>query len=312
VACFAWLVAAFATPAAAPTRSSELADHAATRSVVVIPGFIVRCPSIVGFRRVQAAIARRSLSRNSGGSIHRKVTAGSQARRQPVRYGSAGSSDLQDVSEGNGVICVARSEPVLPDDTAADALNVLAGRAKLGDIGALDELIREVRRAVLRYGAAQRLSREDADDLAQEVCLAVVKIVPDWRETGRSMWGFVFAVARNKVTDSVRRQIRQSTFGRPVSFDDGSDSAACALADGDLGPEERAVASDATKRMEELLRRLPATQREVLLLRTVVGLSAKETADALGLTPGSVHVLQHRAVTKLRALYSAPSEGVQR
>jgi hypothetical protein len=50
-----WLVAAFAAPAAAPTRSSELADQAATRSVVFVADFIVRCPSIVGFRRVHGA-----------------------------------------------------------------------------------------------------------------------------------------------------------------------------------------------------------------------------------------------------------------
>jgi RNA polymerase sigma-70 factor (ECF subfamily) len=211
---------------------------------------------------------------------------------------------------------VARSKDVLPDDRAPeespDALNVLAGRAKLGDIGALDELIREVRRAVLRYAAAQRMSRDDAEDLAQEVCMAVVKIVPSWRETGRSMWGFVFAVARNKLTDGVRRQVRQGALGKPVAFEDGTDSGAHTVADGDLGPEERAVASDATKRMDELLRRLPATQREVLVLRTVVGLSGKETAEALGLSPGSVHVLQHRAVTRLRGLYAASSAEVLR
>jgi RNA polymerase sigma-70 factor (ECF subfamily) len=204
---------------------------------------------------------------------------------------------------------VARSETVLPEDAATDALNVLAGRAKLGDIGALDELVREVRRAVVRYGTAQRLSREDADDLAQEVCLAVVKVVPGWRETGRSMWGFVFTVARNKVTDGVRRQVRQGSLGRHVALDDEANCGALALLDGDAGPEERAVANDSTRRMEALLSQLPATQHEVLLLRAVVGLTGKETAEALGLSPGSVHVLQHRAVTRLRALYA--SSGVE-
>ena len=200
---------------------------------------------------------------------------------------------------------MARSDDVVADDATPDALNVLAGRAKLGDIGALDELIREVRRAVLRYATAQRLSREDADDLAQDVCLAVVKIVPTWRETGRSMWGFVFAVARNKLTDGVRKQVRQAAFGKHVAVDDGPDGGALTVADNDLGPEDRAVASDSARRMEAMLALLPATQREVLLLRTVVGLSGKETAEALGLSPGSVHVLQHRAVTRLRGLYAA-------
>lgn len=201
--------------------------------------------------------------------------------------------------------------PAEATDTDERGLNLLVGRAKLGDIGALDTLLREVRRAVLRYAGAQRLSRDDAEDLAQEVCLAVVKIVPGWRETGRSMWGFVFTVARNKLTDGIRRQVRQGGLGRAVAIDDGAENGAVAVPDDDLGPEDRAVASDSTRRMQGLLRQLPATQREVLMMRTVVGLTAKETAAALGLTPGSVHVLQHRAVTRLRNLYTATtSNGV--
>ncbi len=185
----------------------------------------------------------------------------------------------------------------------ADDLNLLVDRAKLGDVGALDALLRDVRRAVLRYATAQRVSRDDAEDLAQEVCLAVVKVIPEWRETGRSMWGFVFTVARNKLTDGVRRQVRQSGFGRLVAIDDEGETGAIAVPDDDLGPEDRAVVSDGTRQMDRLLRMLPTTQREVLLLRTVVGLTAKETAAALGLTAGSVHVLQHRAITRLRSLY---------
>lgn len=185
-----------------------------------------------------------------------------------------------------------------------DELNLLVDRAKLGDVGALDSLLREVRRAVLRYAAAQRVPRDDAEDVAQEVCLAVAKVVPDWRETGRSMWGFVFAVARNKLADGVRRQVREGARGRLVALDDGCEDGAIIVADCDLGPEDRAIAADATRHMGRLLRTLPATQREVLVLRTVVGLTAKETALALGLTPGSVHVLQHRAVTRLRDLFA--------
>ncbi|HVT64418.1 MAG TPA: sigma-70 family RNA polymerase sigma factor [Mycobacteriales bacterium] len=200
------------------------------------------------------------------------------------------------------------SPSTAPSGESPDELNRLVDRAKLGDIGALDTMLREVRRAVLRYATAQRVSRDDAEDLAQEVCLAVVKVIPEWRETGRSMWGFVFTVARNKLTDGVRRQVRQSGLGRLVAIDEGSDSGAIAVPDGDLSPEDRAVVSDSTRQMDRLLRMLPTTQREVLLLRTVVGLTAKETAAALGLTPGSVHVLQHRAVTRLRGLYLEASQ----
>jgi len=52
--------------------------------------------------------------------------------------------------------------------------------------------------------------------------------------------------------------------------------------------------------MAELLQALPAKQREILVLRVVVGLSAKETADAVGSTPGAIRVAQHRALARLR------------
>ena len=50
----------------------------------------------------------------------------------------------------------------------------------------------------------------------------------------------------------------------------------------------------------ELLRLLPEKQREILVLRVVVGLSAEETAEAVGSTPGAVRVAQHRALGRLR------------
>ena len=45
---------------------------------------------------------------------------------------------------------------------------------------------------------------------------------------------------------------------------------------------------------------VPARQREILLLRVVVGLTAEETAEAVGSTPGAVRVAQHRALSRMR------------
>ncbi|MCS7483464.1 sigma factor-like helix-turn-helix DNA-binding protein [Umezawaea endophytica] len=53
-------------------------------------------------------------------------------------------------------------------------------------------------------------------------------------------------------------------------------------------------------RMAELVQVLPEAQREILLLRVVVGLSAEDTAEAVGMTAGAVRVVQHRALNELR------------
>ena len=74
---------------------------------------------------------------------------------------------------------------------------------------------------------------------------------------------------------------------------------------GNLEVRTRQINADASARMDQLLSVLPEKQREILVLRIVVGLSAEETADAVGSTPGAVRVAQHRALTRLKSEIAA-------
>lgn len=60
--------------------------------------------------------------------------------------------------------------------------------------------------------------------------------------------------------------------------------------------------------MSELLDLLPGKQREILILRIVVGLSAEETAEAVGSTAGAVRVAQHRALARLKSAIVAAGQ----
>jgi DNA-directed RNA polymerase sigma subunit (sigma70/sigma32) len=53
-------------------------------------------------------------------------------------------------------------------------------------------------------------------------------------------------------------------------------------------------------RLRQLLEALPEVQREVILLRLIVGLSVDETAEAVGMSPSGVRLTQHRAMQRLR------------
>jgi RNA polymerase sigma-70 factor (ECF subfamily) len=66
------------------------------------------------------------------------------------------------------------------------------------------------------------------------------------------------------------------------------------------GPEAAAVGSSQLTELRALIDRLPALQREIVVLRVLGELSAEETAAAVGSTPGAVRVAQHRALAKLR------------
>jgi RNA polymerase sigma-70 factor (ECF subfamily) len=177
-----------------------------------------------------------------------------------------------------------------PEDIAADVV-----AAMQGDRAAVERLLRVVRPLAVRYCRA-RIGRQErsfasADDAAQEVCLAVLKSLPSYRDQGRPFLAFVYGIASHKVADAHRASARNRS--EPVA--DVPD-----VVETGAGPEQHALRGELSREMDELLKVLPEKQREILLLRIVVGLSAEETATALGSTPGAVRVAQHRALTKLR------------
>ncbi len=121
--------------------------------------------------------------------------------------------------------------------------------------------------------------------------MAVLTALPTYRDQGRPFLAFVYGIAAHKVADAHRASARNRS--EPVSELPES-------TDGEAGPEQRAMQGELSQRLTALLRVLPEKQREIVLLRVVVGLSAEETAEAVGSTPGAVRVAQHRALSRLR------------
>ncbi|MDT7786766.1 MAG: polymerase sigma-70 factor, subfamily [Pseudonocardiales bacterium] len=171
--------------------------------------------------------------------------------------------------------------------------------AVAGDRAAINRLLGTIRPLVVRYCRARVGSFASADDVAQDVCLAVLTSLPSYRDQGRPFLAFVYGIAAHKVADSYRSHSRNRA--EPVSEVPES-------VDDEAGPEQRAMQGEVSSQMAALLRVLPEKQREIVVLRVVVGLSAEETAEAVGSTPGAVRVAQHRALTRLRREISGASE----
>jgi RNA polymerase sigma-70 factor, ECF subfamily len=175
-------------------------------------------------------------------------------------------------------------------------LRDLTDLAVRGQPDAIESLLEQVRPMVVRYCRA-RLGRISghyhiADDVAQEVCIAVLAALPRYRDMGRPFASFVFGIASHKVADAVRSATRSAV--PTEDLPDGPDE--------HPGPEEMAVAYIEAQRTRELLARLPGHLRELLVLRVVAGLSAEETGNVLGMSAGAVRVAQHRALARLRAI----------
>ena len=181
-------------------------------------------------------------------------------------------------------------------DSEPGGIGELARLAVRGHPGAIEALLERIRPMVVRYCRA-RLGRITghyyvADDVAQEVCLAVLAALPRYRDMGRPFASFVFGIASHKVADAVRNASRLA-----VPYEDLPDGP-----DERPGPEETVVACIEAERTRALLAQLPHHLRELLILRVVSGLSAEETGNVLGMSAGAVRVAQHRALARLRVL----------
>lgn len=132
--------------------------------------------------------------------------------------------------------------------------------------------------------------------------MAAIQALPRYQDQGRPPFlAFVYGIAAHKVADAHRAAARNRS-DPPTDVVPERFSL-------DAGPEQMAMQSDSAARMTKLLEILPEKQREILMLRIVVGLSAEETADAVGSTPGAVRVAQHRALAKLKTEITAAGNG---
>ncbi|WP_199441932.1 RNA polymerase sigma factor ShbA [Umezawaea beigongshangensis] len=176
----------------------------------------------------------------------------------------------------------------------------LVGLALSGDRRAAGELLGTIQPLVLRYCRGRVGSRErtlvSAEDIAQEVCLAVVSSLSSYHYEPGSFLAFVYGIAAHKVADARRRAVRSRAEVVPELPDAPST---------EDGPEQRALNGELISKVVHLLHRLPDRQREILVLRVAVGLSAEETAAAVGSTAGAVRVAQHRALVRIRQMLAA-------
>ena len=149
---------------------------------------------------------------------------------------------------------------------SGERLDAVVAEAVAGDRDALREVLEIIRPIVVRYcrarvGATER-SGLSADDVAQEVCLAAITALPRYKDQGRPFLAFVYGIAAHKVADAHRAAGRNRS--------DPTDVVPERLSL-DAGPEQMALDAESSARMNKLLAVLPEKQREILILRVVVG-----------------------------------------
>lgn len=121
--------------------------------------------------------------------------------------------------------------------------------------------------------------------------MAAITALPRYKDQGRPFLAFVYGIAAHKLADAHRAAARNRSDPTDVVPERYSM---------DAGPEQMAMDAESSEQMNRLLAVLPEKQREILILRVIVGMSAEETAEAVGSTAGAVRVAQHRALARLK------------
>jgi RNA polymerase sigma-70 factor (ECF subfamily) len=183
-------------------------------------------------------------------------------------------------------------------------LDSLVEPAAKGDRDALSRLLEIIRPMLVRYSRGKIGSFDrggmTADDVAQEICLAVMTALPRYRDEARPFIAFVYGIAAHKIADVHRAAARNKA-------DAMAELPEVAVADD--GPLDKVIAFEVSGEIGILLSALSAKDRDILLLRVALELTAEEVAEALGSTPGAIRVAQHRALVRLRAALARMAAG---
>ena len=158
----------------------------------------------------------------------------------------------------------------------AEHIYGVIAQARDGDREALGELYERYADSVFHCVHRILQDAHEAEDVTQHVFLKLMSVLPRYqrREVPFSAW--LMRVARNVALDAERKR-------RPMRYEEIQETDPDANDDYQRG-----------RSLREALAALPATQRRVVVLRHVVGLSAPEIAARLGKSAGSVHALDQR------------------
>ena len=166
-------------------------------------------------------------------------------------------------------------------------------RAKEGDREALRFLYVSYSQNI--YGYVRSIVRDDheAEDVTQHVFAKLMTTIGKYDDRGVPFFAWLLRLARNVAIDHLRAN-------RVTPVESLPDTGSCSEAD-----------MDQLRTVREALAALPEEQREVVVLRHVIGLTPGEIADRLGRTESSIHGLHHRGRRALQrdliALETSPS-----
>lgn len=174
-----------------------------------------------------------------------------------------------------------------PDDQTDEQLLQLF---RLGDTRAFETLVRRHQDRIFRLALLWLYDDQLALDAAQEVFLRAHKALRSFGYRS-AVFTWLYRTTRNVCSEHNRRH------SRPLASVD--------VADPMPGPDSAASKQQTTRRLHQLVAKLPTRQREVVVLRILEDFSVRETATIMRCREGTVKALLSKATANMRQFYKA-------
>jgi RNA polymerase sigma-70 factor (ECF subfamily) len=164
----------------------------------------------------------------------------------------------------------------------------LIARWKAGDERAATELVERHSSALARFAVASG-ERNDVEELVQDTFVRAFASIDGFRaESSFRTW--LFTIERRLLLDRRRAEKRRRDKNELQEDDAATEYDAL----------DSVVADETQARLQQAVKRLSPTQREVFSLRIAEGLSYKEIAEAVGTTEGAARVHYHNAMRAVK------------
>ncbi len=165
-------------------------------------------------------------------------------------------------------------------------------RARSGDEPAWADLYAWLAPQVLGFLRSGRVP--DPEDVLGDVFLELARSIDRFQGDARGFRAWVFTIARSRRVDSIRKVSRRTEEPLPSSLSETLVSHA--------DVEGEALATIGLEELLVVLDRLTDDQSEVIVLKALGGLTAREVGEITGRSTAAVEQLQHRALASLRSI----------
>lgn len=190
-----------------------------------------------------------------------------------------------------------------------EALSAAILGAQRGDSACLDRLVEHFAGRIFGFLFRMTGSRQDAEDLMQEVFVRLVRMIGAYQHDGR-FEAWIFRIAANLARDRVRKVRRSPRLVALVDSDTDARALSGVSSVEDLASAEEPidaglVRGEAVDALNTAMKELPAAEREVIMLRHFSQMTFKEIAETTGVPLGTALARGHRALARLREIMEA-------